>query len=714
MNEAARVKRRPESLLSFGKPNRLPFIRQSEVAECGLACLGMIAGFYGYDIDLINLRKKFSLSGKGVDLRSLMNMASQLNLAPRALRVEMDQLGHLQLPCILHWSFNHFVVLKALRRNRIVLFDPAFGERSVSVNEFNRSFTGIALELNPTKEFEKKSEKESLSLSQFWSSIVGLKRSLAQILLLSLMLQVFALIAPFYLQTVVDDVLLRKDIPLLVVLAMGFGLVLVIQVGAKVLREKIILQISNRLGMQMYANLFRHLIRLPMDFFIKRHMGDVVSRFGSLANIRDLLTHGLVSAVIDGIMATITLVAMFFYNSTLTFIVLLVVALYAITRIIFYAPFRTLTEESLAATAKESTHFMESVRAVQTIKIFQREALRQHQWQNYLASSMNKNIQLANWKIGYDTINDVLFGIENIIIIYFAAMAVMGDLMSLGMLYAFMSYKGHFISAVVSLINRLVDLKMLNIHLGRLSDITFTETESNDGLIGATSKAEDTTFETSMDKFSKPEKIAVSNLSYRYSEHEDFVFRGLSFEVEAGKTTAIIGPSGCGKTTLLKCLMGLLQPAEGDVLIDDRSISKISNYRSRIAAVMQDDQLLSGDIIENISCFSESPDIDFVYDCAQRACVHNDIVNMPMGYHTLVGDMGSSLSGGQKQRVVLARALYRNPHILFMDEATSHLDVENEMEVNSRIQQLNITRIIVAHRPETIRSADKIIDIRKI
>ncbi|WP_334079109.1 peptidase domain-containing ABC transporter [Microbulbifer sp. M83] len=695
---------RPEQLLHFATGRRLPVIQQTEAAECGLVCLAMIAGFHGYDTDLTALRRRFSISNHGTNLKTLMDMAGRLNLAGRALRLELEQLGELQLPCVLHWDMNHFVVLKSVQRSKVTIHDPAMGERVLTREEFGQHFTGIALELTPTEEFQAGEDRKHLRLRHFWSRVTGLKRSLLQLVLLSLLLQIFAVVAPFYMQTVVDDVILRGDENLLLVLAIGFGLLLLIQTGTSALRQWVIVHISSRLNMQMAANLFRHLIRLPMSYFSTRHMGDVVSRFGSLSQVRELLTTGLVAALVDGVMALITLTVMFFYDVKLTLLVLLIVVLYAVLRLLLFRPLRLLTEEKIVAQAKHDSHFMESVRAIQTVKIFQRENDRQAQWQNRLADTINKDIRITRWNIGYDTINRLLFGLENLLVIYFAATAVMGNLFTVGMLYAFISYKTRFVESMDALIVKWIEIKMLGLHLDRLSDIVFTHIEEIDSVntlaIGG-GESKQTLGGT----------IEVRNLGFRYGEAEAPAFQNLNFSIEAGETVAIVGPSGCGKTTLLKCLMGLLEPNEGEILIDGQPLKQVPNFRCQIAGVMQDDQLLAGNIADNIACFEPQPNLQRIAYCAQMACIHEEILEMPMQYNTLVGDMGTSLSGGQKQRIVLARALYRAPRILFMDEATSHLDVANESLVNDHIKQLAITRVLVAHRPETVESAGRQIEL---
>lgn len=697
------------TLLNFSSRQKLPIIIQAEAAECGLACLAMILGYYGYETDLVSLRRRFPLSNHGASFKTLMDIAHRTELIPRALRAEPEDLKDLALPCILHWELNHFVVLKKVTKKGIYIHDPAIGERKISHQEFNVKFTGVILELAPTQTFQKQKNTNHLKITDLWQRIVGLKRTLAQIIVLSLLLQVFALISPFYMQIVVDDVLVGNDRQLLVVLAIGFSLLLIITLCTTVLRQYIVLYLTNQLSMQMSANLFRHLIRLPMSYFSSRHMGDVVSRFGSIDTVRSMLTNGMVSAFVDGIMAIFIIAFMLVYDARLTLVVLAAVIAYGLVRWAMYQPLKDLNQEVIVQSAKENSHFMESIRAIQTIKLFQKEGDRQNQWQNNLAAVMNKEIQISKWEIGYSTANGLIFGIENVLVVYLGALSIIEGSLSIGMLFAFMAYKGRFTGAMDSLINEWVAFKMLDLHLSRLADVVHTETESLGQLLP--SNALDNTGRpiknSELKALELRGKIEVRNLSFRYSESENYLFENLNFIIKPQETVAFIGPSGCGKTTLIKCLMGLLQPTSGEILIDDKPLHSLPYYRSQIASVMQEDQLLAGDLAQNIACFDSKIDMERVANCASMACISEDIQRFSMGYQTLVGDMGASLSGGQKQRLIIARALYRQPKILFMDEATSHLDVNNEAVVNQNILNMNITRIIVAHRPETIASTDR-------
>ncbi|MEL7387016.1 MAG: peptidase domain-containing ABC transporter, partial [Pseudomonadota bacterium] len=606
-----------------------------------------------------------------------------------------------QTPCILHWDLNHFVVLKKANEKRIVIHDPAKGEKTLTLEEASKHFTGVALELTPTKDFEKQESKPTLKFSDFWSRISGLKRSLLLIFLLSMLLQVFTLAAPYYIQLVIDDVVLTGDTSLLTVLAVGFFLVLIFEIATNALRGFTLLHFGNQMNIQLGANLFHHLVRLPISYFEKRHMGDVVSRFGSLQQVKQLLTTGVIEAIIDGLMAIITLAMIFFYSPTLSAVVLVAVFAYAGVRIAMYKPYRAISEQEIMARAEENSNFMETVRGIQTIKLFGSEVKREGQWQNRYANAINQNIRIGNFNIGYDAVNRALFGIENIVVVYLAAHLVIQGGFSTGMLFAFMSYKRQFMEKTANLIEKFIEFKMLGLHFDRIADIALTEKEDLQP--------------ANLKRHTLEGGIEVRNVSFAYSDATPNVLDNLSLQIKAGESVAITGPSGCGKSTLLKLLLGLNKAKSGEVLIDGVPLEQIGarQYRQQIAAVMQDDELLSGSVADNIAFFDSPVDMERVVYCAQLAAIHDDIAQMPMGYDSLIGDMGSSLSGGQKQRIILARALYKQPKILFMDEATSHLDTNLEADINEAVSRLDITRVIIAHRKETIASADREIQLKK-
>jgi len=648
------------------------------------------------------LRARYPISLRGSTLADLMKIAGQLKLAPRPLRLDLEHLPELKRPCVLHWDFSHFVVLTEVQGNRVTLHDPAVGEREMPLAEFSKHFTGVALELTPTAEFTSRDDTRKVKLSELIGRLQGLGGTVTQILVLALVLQLFVILAPFYMQWVVDQALVAQDYDLVTVLGIGFLLLAVVQTAVTALRAWVLMVLGTTLNLQMITNLFRHLIRLPMSWFDKRHVGDIVSRFDSLNVIQRTLTTGFLEALIDGAMAIITLGMMLFYNIKLALIALIAATLYAVLRFALYRPFRLATEEHIVRGAKQQSHFLETIRGMQSIKLHAHESPRTAVWQNLTVDQFNASIRTQRLGILYQGLNGLLFGVENIITIWFGAMLVLdtanGSGFSIGMLFAFIAYKTQFVQRVAALIEKGLELRMLGLHTERVGDIALTPAEQPDE-------------SASIAAGPLEGCIEVKHLAFRHAETDPLVLHDVSFSIQPGESVAIVGPSGCGKTTLVKLMLGLLQPSGGSIEVDGASLGRlgIERYRNAVASVMQDDQLFAGSIAENICFFDPQADYGRIETSARLASIHEDITAMPMQYNTLVGDMGAVLSGGQKQRLLLARALYRQPSILFLDEATSHLDIAREHSVNEAIRALKLTRIIVAHRPETIASADRVI-----
>lgn len=565
----------------------------------------------------------------------------------------------------------------------------------------SRHFTGVALELRPTSEFTEQAERSPVTLKQLTGPLRGLKRALTQILLLSLALQVFLLVAPFFMQWVVDQVLVTSDQDLLKVLAVGFGFAIVLQVAIGQVRAWSVINISAQLGTQWTRNVIAHLLRLPLQFFEARHLGDVTSRLGSIQSIQRTVTTNFVEAIVDGLMSIVTFGLMLAYSWKLAAVTLTAVAAYLALRWVSSGALKERTENHIVAAARQETHLLESIRGIQSLKVGGEEAQRGATHSNLMQSAVNEEVRLARFNQVFVGGSQLVFGVERVLVIWIGANLALQSVFSVGMLIAYLAYKDQFASRTAGLVDRLVEFRMLRLHGERLADIVQSEPEIfNPG---------------GMLRPDLEKGIEVKNISFRYAEGEPWVLNDCSFTIKHGDSVAIVGESGCGKTTLVKVLVGLLQPHTGSLLIGGVDAAQLASgdLRSMIGAVMQDDQLFAGSIAENISFFDADYDIERVWRAAELSSIHLDISAMPMGYQTLIGDMGSSLSGGQKQRIVLARALYRNPLILILDEATSHLDVMKERLVNEAIRNLPITKIIIAHRPETIASASRVLIMEK-
>jgi len=625
-----------------------------------------------------------------------------MQFACRPLHFELEHLSRLRMPAILHWDMNHFVVLKSVTRRGIVVHDPASGKKSLPIAEASKHLTGVALELSSSEGFSPKKERAQLPFSTFWTQLCGSKHALVQILVLSIILEAFVIASPFYLQLTVDEVIARGDVDLLIVLALGFGLLTAIKAFSTAIRSMIILIVQNVLHFEIGARLFHHLVRLPISYFEKRHIGDILSRFTSIEPIRSALAEGMIAATIDGLMAVATLAMIFVYSPQLALVVLATLVLYSAIRLGLYRMFRERSLTAIETKAKENSTFIETLRAIQSLKIFNREGDRETQWLNRYADVVSANVRLGRTKIAFTTVNDALFGLENVVTIYLAARLALSNNLTIGMIFAFMSYKQHFTEKAVQLVEKALDFRILELHLERLADIALSPLErGHDQLLAYTRQIEG--------------RIELQNVFFRYAETEPFVLEDISFIIEPGEFVTIMGPSGAGKTTLIKIMLGLLEPTKGEVLIDGIALPTMGPraYREHIGAVMQEDQLLSGSIADNICFFDPSFDQDRMTQCARLAGIHDEIMAMPMSYNSLVGDMGSSLSGGQKQRVLLARALYRMPRILFLDEGTAHLDVDNERHINAALRRLRMTRISVAHRPEISSGANRMLRIAR-
>ncbi len=672
-----------------------PIILQTEAAECGLACLAMVAGAHGLETDLPTLRQRFSLSLKGVTLADMVRMAEAMQLNSRALRAELDELPQVQLPCVLHWDLNHFVVLVSLRGGTAVIHDPGRGMRRIRMEEFSRHFTGVVLELSPAPGFVVAEERRRFSLRQLLGPVSGLKRAVVQILMLALALEIFVLLSPFFMQWVVDGVMPGADRDLLVTLGVGFALLVLIQVATAAARSWAVLVLSASLNLQWMVNVFAHLLRLPVSWFEKRHAGDIWSRFGAVQQIQKTLTTSFIEVVLDGLLVVLTLAMMAIYSGTLTSLALGAVALYALQRWAFYRPLAASTEEALVFEARQSSHFLGSLHGVQAIKLFNAVGDRQSRFASLVVDTMNAQVAARRLDLMSSVMQRLVFGLERVLVIWIGAGLVLDGRLSVGMLFAFFAYQETFATRVSGLIDKAVEIKMLRLQGERLADIVLTAPEAD-------------TERPSQDIHAG---IELRDVSFAYADGEPEVLQRISLKIEPGESVAIVGPSGCGKTTLLKVILGIHAPTGGEVLCGGVPMGRLGlrAWREQVGVVMQDEALFSGSIIDNISFFSPQADMAWVEQCARVAAVHDEIEAMPMGYHTLIGDMGAALSGGQKQRILLARALYKRPRVLLLDEATSSLDVDRERTVNHAVKQLALTRVIVAHRPETIASANRVI-----
>jgi ATP-binding cassette subfamily B protein RaxB len=685
--------------LQFQGRRKLSMVHQQEQMDCGYACVAMLCDYWGHRLDLHSMKELVNARTYGVTLLDLIHLLDALGFTSRALTLPLNTLSQVACPAILHWNMNHFVVLARVKKRGIWIHDPAVGVQYCKMEEVSKAFTGVVLEVERKPDFKALRHRRKLSLFSLLKSVRGVNKFISLLFIFSLAIELFTMMSPLFLQYVTDEVLSHGEKTNLYILAAVFLLLYLLQIMTDYCRGNMIIYFTSHLTEQFSSNVLQHLLKLPLSFFEKRHKGDLQAKFQSIDHIQKKISSDFVTTLLDGLMILTHFTVMYIYSPLLCGFVGLSLSLYGAVRYFSYQTLKKETEISIQQHAKAMTVFLQSLQGIVAIKSFLKENLRFNAWRNRYIDSLNADIQVAKMRVLFQGINQCLFQVEYMALVCVGASFVLSQRFSLGMLMAFLAFRHLLVNKAISFIDHVIDYQLISIQLNRLNDILFQTPEKLGKLSQAPQELKG--------------RLRLDKLAFRYNGHDAELFKQLSLDVVPGEKLAIIGPSGCGKTSLLKVMMGLLQPTAGEIYIDEIPLRTfgLGHYRQAVASVMQEDVLLPGSILDNIAFFDEKMDIDRVYHVAELACVHAQILKLPMAYETLVGDMGSCLSGGQKQRILLARALYKQPKILFLDEATSHLDLVNEMNINKNLKALNITQIIIAHRQETIQMADRIVDL---
>ncbi|EOE6858122.1 peptidase domain-containing ABC transporter [Cronobacter dublinensis] len=699
--------------LKWKNIQKLPIIRQTESAECGLACLTMIACWHGLQTDLPTLRERFNVSIQGMTLQRLIDCASVLRLSSRAVKLEPTDLKSLKLPCILHWNMNHFVVLESVRSTKFIIHDPDKGRLILSTKEVGRHFTGIALEIFPAQGFTQKDERRKIKLNQLTGKIPGLIPAMTRILIFAMALEILTLGSPLLNQLVIDEVLVAADENLLIVIIIGLLLLSFTQMLLSLARQWASITLSVNFNMQWTARVFHHLLRLPLSWFDARSKGSINARFSAVDTIQEALTSLVLEGLIDVLLVITSFCMMLLYSPTLTLIAFIAALAYALIRALWYPSLRQAAESAWDAGARESGHFLETLNGILSLRINGVIAHREAAWLNLNVARRNTQLLQSRLLMYYDVAHTITASVVSVLILWMGAREVLNGAFTVGMLVAYLSYQSGFTSSMSSLTDKFFSWRTLDIYNERLADIILHPAEGevkkkfDDGDLITSERSISMSHMTG--QYNQP--LVIDGVSYTHKGSISPVINDISLTLRYGEVVAITGKSGCGKSTLIKLILGIYMPDHGIIQTLGMPHTNPDYYsvRQHIGTVLQDDQLFRGSIADNIIFFNEVRDYEWMIQCSKYALINDDVMAMAMGYQTLIGETGGGLSGGQKQRILLARALYKRPQFLLLDEATSHLDVESEIIIGRILREVGMPVLLIAHRPETLASADRIL-----
>jgi ATP-binding cassette subfamily B protein RaxB len=679
----------------FAKRGGVPMLFQAQTSECGLACLAMISSYFGKELSLGQLRERYQITNLGASIKDLMIASTRLKLGCRPLKLELGDLGKLQLPVILHWDLDHFVVLTKVSGRTFTIHDPAVGVRRYSLAELNLHFTGVALEISCLQDFTPEKSNPKLTLRHLFKPGADFFKTALQVFLLSIAIQILAIAAPLYLQLVIDQGISLQDHDLILLLAILFLIITVAKSAVSYFRGIVLLQFSSQTGFQLARNSFGHLIRLPINYFERREIGDVVSRFGSLETIKQLVTQEMITVIVDGIFSCVTLLLLFLYSPVLGGIALASISLFCLVRILALKTERILRQEALVASAKQQTGFIENVRTIVTTKLYGLETERANSWLADYTGLINSGYFLGRFQLSIGTAQSLLFGLDYIATIFLGTQLVLNQGMTIGQLMSFIFLKQNFVSSVSAMIPKLSEIQLMKLELDRLADITLHKVDVIDQAPSIVDKE-------------LAGHIKIDGLGFRYGDTSNWIIENLELTLLAGESLGIYGASGCGKTTLLKLLLGIETPSKGKVFIDDKELTKQSwgGMRGKISAVTHGETVLTGSIAYNINLGLDHFDLEKLQSVCTITGLDKLISELPMGFSTPLTEAGAVFSAGQLQRLLLARALYQQPKILVLDEALSHLGDADAIATFEKLKKLGMTLVFVSHNPKLIELTD--------
>ena len=676
---------------------RVPEVLQVSGADCGTACLAAIIAGYSPDSDGDAIKRSLEQSSRGTNLAHIAQLARKYGMVAKGLQCPVELLAKIQLPAIAHWGPDHFVVIQAINRGFVECMDPRTGSVRLDTSDFEVQYSGVVLEVSPSTSFIPIPRAPRPSLFAVIASLPAAKQRLAAIFGIGLSLEFCALAYPLLLQTAVDRAVPSGDWGYLAVVCMILFGIALLQAALAYGRGILTARFAASASFQLSAGTFWSLIQAPPSYFQSRSVGEMLAKFASLDAIRNVVSNAVVAIFLDTIFIVLVLISLFMFAPWVAISAMAVTCFFGIVRAILQKAINEETNQVISASARQSSYLLESVQAISTIRLLGIEDRRQEAHQQNIERVLLHELGIGHRLALSGATQVLLFSSENVLFIGICGYLLMNGGISLGVMLSALALKTMLSARVISAFERVMQFNGLSVHLRRLADLPQSQLQPGGAALGTGSNL----------------GIEIDRISVRYGEDEPWVVRDFSLAIAPSEHVCLIGPSGQGKTTLLNAVAGLLAPEEGCIYINGTSLNEISlrEYWSRVAVVRQDDQLLEGTIAQNVASFDNTAREQDILAALELASFGQDLHMLPLGIHTKVGPGGGGLSGGQRQRVMLARALYRKPQLLILDEATSHLDALNESVVVKNIRLLGCTVLMAAHRLETVKGADRTVTI---
>ncbi|MCB1754650.1 MAG: peptidase domain-containing ABC transporter, partial [Gammaproteobacteria bacterium] len=692
-------------------------VRQNAESDCAAACLTMICKHYGKDFTMGQIRELANLSTASVTPTAVINGAERMGYSARAYALRFDDLKNVKLPAIVGWEDYHYLVIYRVTPKEVHVADPAEGIKKLKKEEFMTGWSeamvkgtdteddqGVLIALEPTQRFEQQ-EVPKKPITHFLNYILPYKRFFGEAMVAALTINLLGLASPLFIQTIVDTVVVHHDVSLLNMMLAGMVLVSVFSTLAGIAQNLLLAHTTARIDMRIMSEFYRHVLSLPMNFFLTRNKGEILARFGENQKIRMIISGSTVTVLLNTLMIVIYFLMMFGYSVSLTFAFMIFIPMYLGIIFYFTPRIKKISQEIFETNSQSQSRLIESLNGIETLKATANEYMARANWESAFVDNVNRGFHSAKLNLLSGSLNKLVSLSSQVVILWLGANQVMNGTLSIGELMGFNMLTGMVIGPVLQMVGLWNSLLEVRISVDRVGEILSVTPEQ--------------------EPISSPDKVPANlsdcrgqiefrkvNFSYVANEQENFVMREFDLAIEPGQRVAFVGASGCGKSTIAKMVLGFNMPANGECLIDGKEIRDVdlTSLRRNIGVVLQDSFIMAGTVAENIALGDPEPDLAAVTDAAKLAGAHEFIINYPVGYQTLIGEKGMGISGGQRQRVCIARALYRKPKILIFDEATSALDNESEKRIQENMQTIlrGRTSITIAHRLSTIVDSDMI------